>query len=526
MRVQCSLALPYFLLLGCLFVCCSLSGCQTVASAAPRQEAPTPEPSDAEAPRPIRIAINEDLPTLDPHHHLTIVGGAVLCNIFEPLVCRTRRNEPIPCLAERWSTDDSQSWRFYLRPKVRFHDGSALTVGDVVFSLERARNDPRSEIGGFLSGVSSIKADLSAGAIDIVTRRPEPFFLESLSMIPIVPASSPAEIIEPIGTGPYRFVAYHRQDVLRLQRFEGYWNEAPPEAAAEFAVIPDAVKAAELLEAGEVDLTTYLPPRLVERIESNDDLWVESLLSQSVIYLQLNSAKPPFDDPRIRQAIDLAVDREALMTNVTLNHTRPASQMLAPSILGHDPHLVPTGRSLGRARQLLKEARGGEPVAIAIDTTAAYERHAIALAAQLAEVGFEVEIRVRQWPELYKALEDGEVSTWLGVWAYDSSDGAVYFNVAVHSPTDDRKLGSSNLTRYSDPQLDALIRSAGDQSDLTAREAKLQEISRRWVELDVEIPLLWPLDLYGTRQDLEWEARKDSALHLPEMRLQRQFDPR
>ncbi len=469
--------------------------------------------------QPIRVAIDEDLPTLDPHHHQTIIGSVVLRNIYEPLVCQDRENEFVGCLAQRWESPDFQNWSFYLRPEVLFHDGTPLSVDDVVFSLERARTDPRSEVVGFLGAVESVSGDAAAGRIDIVTTRSEPLFLEGLPYISIIPASSPKEITDPVGTGPYRFVSYERGNLLRLEGFDGYWQGASAEAAAEFAIVPDAERAVDLLDEGELDLVRNLPPRLVDRVESNPDLWVESRLSQSIIYLQLDPGIPPFNDLRVRQAVHLAVDRQELMERITLNHSRPASQMLGPDIFGHDPKMEPTQRDLTRARQLLAQARPGESVSIKIETTDAYLQFGEAVKRQLEEAGFQVEIVPRPWPELYADLEVGNVGAWLGVWSFDGSDAAVFFDVVVHSP--DGKRGNANFTDQRDAELDGMIRAAGAESDLPTREALLQEISRRETARRILIPLLWPLDLYGTRRDLEWEARKDGNLHLFEIRRTR-----
>ena len=139
------------------------------------------------------------------------------------------------------------------------------------------------------------------------------------------------------------------------------------------------------------------------------------------------------------------------------------------------------------------------------------------MATQLDKAGFKTEIDVRPWPELYADFERGTVGAHLGVWIYDSPDGGIFFSELAHSPTQDGKRGSSNATRYSNEELDLLIRSASSEFDLRAREVKLMEISRQWRELRIDIPLLWPLDLYGTRKDLDWEARKDEALLIVEM---------
>ncbi|MCH9651358.1 MAG: hypothetical protein K0U98_24240 [Deltaproteobacteria bacterium] len=475
------------------------------------------ERNNAEA-RPLRAAIDEDLPTLDPHHHLTIIGTVVLRNIFEPLVDVDREGEIVPWLAERWQTTDNKTWHFFLRSGVKFHDGKALTVADVLFSFDRARSDPRSEVGGFLAGVKSIAGDADSNRIDIVTNQPEPFFLENLVYVSVVAEKAPEEIEQPVGTGPYRFVSYQRQRSVRLEAFEDYWQGASDESVAELVVLPDAKEAVDQLERGEIDLVSNLPPTLVDRVESSSELWVESRLSQSIYYLQLNPQIPPFADPRVRQAIDLALDRDELMREVTLHHARPASQMLGPGIFGHDPDLTPTQQDRPAARRMLAEVNSGKAIEVLLETTEAYLPHAERIAQQLVEVGLRFEVMSRPWPELYSSLEAGEVGAWYGVWSYDGSDGGLFFDQVVHSSTEDGALGSANWSRSADLDLDRQIRQVRAEQDLSIREAKLQEISREVTDQRILIPVLWPLDLYGMRRDLDWEARSDGRRDFFEMK--------
>ena len=368
-----------------------------------------------------------------------------------------------------------------------------------------------------MAAVVSISGDEASRLVKIVLSEPNVFFLESLSQIMIVPEGSPNPIVQPTGTGPYRLDAYERGTIVRLKAFQDYWQGTPKEPRAEFLIIPSADKATDLLLSGEVDLVRQLPPRLVGRVEAKDELWVESRLSQTVVYLQLNPGIAPFDDPLLRQAIDLAVDREALVHKVTLNHSRPASQMLTPSLFGFNPSLKPTVRDLDRARKLLAQTQLKKPVSITIQTTDAYLRTGRAIEAQLEEAGFNVELVDRPWPELYSDLMQGTVAAWLGFWGFDSSDASVFFNMVVHSRSEDGYLGSVNLTSVENDPLDATIRAAAVEPDLEKRRTKLEEIARLATEQKIRIPLLWPLDLYGTRRDFDWQARKDRALLVTEM---------
>ncbi len=469
-------------------------------------------PLTAQPPQTLRVVSDEDIPTADPHLHHTVAGSVVLHNVFEPLVKTDAEGAFRAALAERWESGDSQHWRFFLRSGVQFHDGTLLTTADVTASLERAMNNPRSEVAGFLAQVNTLGDDPVTGRIDISLNRPDPNFLYNLAWVPIVQAKAPEEIQQPVGTGPYRWVSHEPGGTTYLEAFEGHWNGAPAVNKVEFLVVTDPAAAVQMLEEGTVDLQRNLPPALVAQLEGNPDLWVESRLSQSVLYLELNPQIPPLDDPRIRQAVDLAVDRQVLMHEVCFDHARPASQILAPGIFGFDPELVPVARDLETARSLIREAGFTEaPPRLVLETTGAFQLHAQTIAGQLAAAGFQVEVSTRPWPELYSDLDAGRIGVWFGQWIFDSPDAGVFFELVTHSPTDDG-LGTENFSKHQDPTLDRLIREAVGSGDSAVRRAQFQAISRQVNAHRIQVPLLWPLDLYGSRRDVEWIPRWDGLI--------------
>ena len=486
-----------------------------VASDAPSDAAP----SDAEA-RPLRIALNEDLPTLDPHHHLSIVGFAVLDNIFEALICRDRENDIVPCLATHWTHSDFRRWTFFLRPDARFHHGAAAGVDDVVFSLERARKSPASLVSSFLVSLDTVTADAEAGSVTLELGRPDPFFLESLSHIAIVPKDAPAEITEPSGTGAYRFVERRDGELIRLRRFEHGASPLPTETEIEMLVVPDAAKAVARLETGEVDLVYALPPALVDRVEADPKLWVESRLGNGILYLNLNPGFAPLADPRIRRAVDLGLDRQALVRDIGLNHSRAADQMLHPGLFGYTPELEPVTRDVEEARRLVAETGLETPIRLEIQTTDSQRSYGDAIAKQLAEIGFRVDVLIRPWPELYPDFAAGKVGAWLGMWVFDGSDGALYFGTVAHRRTADGRWGASDTMApevVRDEGFETDIRAAFAEPDLQKRRRAIQDLSRRSTAMRLQVPLVWPLDLYGTRRDFKWQARKDNALLVREM---------
>lgn len=430
---------------------------------------------------------------------------------------------PVPGLAHRWESPDDRRWTFYLRPEARFHHGAQATVDDVLFSLNRARRHPKSVLSGFLSSVRSVKADAAAGSVLVELDRPDPFFLEALSQIAMVAQDAPQHITRPSGTGPYRFVSYEPGRSIRLERFAEGPKPLPAEPVVEFLIEPQAPRAVTLLERGEVDLIYGLPPALVARVEDDPALWVESRLSRSVFYLDLNPEHEPLDDPRVRQAVHLAVDRKALVEEVTLKHSRAAGQMLTPDLLGFDPTLEPTARDLSAARRLLAEAgfSAENPASFRLEANDAFVDLCAVLAAQLREAGIQVDMVTRPWPELYPDTVAGRTEAWLNLWLFDSTDSAVFFGQVVHTPTEDGKWGGNfrrppNAAR--DEALEADIRAAFAEADAARRETALKAINRRSAALNRHIPLIWPLDLYGLRRQLEWQVRRDNALWAVGMR--------
>ena len=515
-----------FSALSLLLLC--LTGCagSTQPVPEPVETSASEVPSAAE--RPLRIVLNEALPTLDPHRHLALIAYAVLGNIYESLVSWDAESLVEPGLAERWDTEDFRSWTFYLRPEARFHDGSPLTVDDVLFSLQRASAHPSSMVSGFLKSVERFEAGPEPGSVVLELVRADPFFLDGLVHVSIVPRGAPDEITEPVGSGPYRLVSYEAGRSIVLERFEQGPAPLPTERDVEFLIEADMETSVARLERGEVDLVYGLPATLVERVEQDAELWVKSRLGRGVSFLDLNMGREPFDDVRVRQAVDLALDREALVRDVTLNHSRVAGQLLTPSIMGHDPEIEPTVRDLEAARRLLAEAGfdAESPARFRLETTDAYAPSAEAVARQLGEAGFEVEVMPRDWPELYADLVAGKPTARLGFWMFDSADGGMYFASVTHSRSADGKWGGSSTYApgtETDEALEAEIRSIFELSDPARRATRLKELNRRVTALDLRLPLLWPMELYGLQRRLQWHARSDGALRARDM--VRNLDP-
>ena len=211
-------------------------------------------------PRTVLVAMEQDVRTLDPHRHDDSVTHSVLANVFEPLVTFDPQMRVVPALAEGWSNPNDLTWRFKLRPGVRFHDGQPLTSRDAKFSLERAR---RFRAAPHLESLVRIDA-VDDATLEIGTSVPEPVLLNKLAGVGIVPAGTPEEITVPVGTAAYSFVSWEPGKVLRLVANDRYWGGGPSLREARFRVLPEAAARAEALARGELHLARELKRRDLE----------------------------------------------------------------------------------------------------------------------------------------------------------------------------------------------------------------------------------------------------------------------
>ncbi|MBL8113645.1 MAG: hypothetical protein JNK60_12220 [Acidobacteria bacterium] len=471
-------------------------------------------PRPAAHERPIRFAVHSDPLSLDPQLHNEILTYSILSNIYEGLTRFDTDLRLLPSLAERWENPDETTWRFVLREGARFHDGRPVEAEDVARSLLRAKHHPRSGFASYLVPMTTARA-LDRRTVEVRTSTPFAAFLNKLNFVFVVPRDTPETMTAFVGSGPYRLARYEKGKLLELQPAPG-----DPRARSllplEFLPVPDPRDRVALLEKGEVDAIQDFPVSRVEDLKSEPSLRTLSRASTVVEYLHLLATDPRFTDPRVREAISLALDRRLLVERRTLGFGQPASQIVGPGVFGHDPSLTVPARDLPRARQLLAEA--GHPGGLDLVLEHRDSRDATEVMRQLGEAGIRVTSRPAAWRELFTRLEAGEVSFYFGGVSAPSGDASDILDSFVHSRDAGRSYGRTNHTRLAIPELDALIEEAGTTLSAPARLLLLQK-SMRLVTSDRHlIPVSIPYDIYGVRRDLAWKPRLDRLMLGAEMR--------
>ncbi len=484
-----------------LSVTLALLAAAGLATSCERSPAP---PAD----RPLRIALYNPPLTLDPHRRNELLTLAVLRNFYDALTAFDPGAKVGPALAERWENPNDVTWIFHLRPGVRFHDGRILTAADVVWSFDRARSDPENNVGTYLVAIDRVRA-LDPLTIEITTAKPYPILLNKLAFVSIVPLGSPREIRKPIGTGPYRLVKSDGRR-LELEAFASYWGGPPPIPRVEFVAVPSAEERVRLLLSGGVDIIQEPGAENLARIRAAPGCRVLEEDSLAVTYLIVRKDRPPFDDLRVRQALNLALDRAELAHEALGGAAVPVGQMVSRNVFGYATDIPVPDPDLTLARRLLAAAGHPQGLDIEIQYRPGRQPEVAALARQLAAIGVRVRPVERAWADLFPALLRGDVPVYFGAWFCVSADASDFFDAMVHSQT--RLYGGSNFNHYVNPQLDREIEQSALTLDLLERRRQLEGCMHVLMDDLAFVPLYSPAVVFGARSDIDWQLRRDSLI--------------
>ncbi|MEL7060390.1 MAG: ABC transporter substrate-binding protein [Acidobacteriota bacterium] len=455
-------------------------------------------------PSVVRVGLPTVPLALDPHLHNEVVTFQTLHHVYDALTSFDADGRVQAALAESWETRGPTHWRFTLRDGVRFHDGTTLDAGDVVFSLERARAGPDHEIATYLIEIDSVRA-IDERTIDVITRVPSPQLLARLAFVAILPGEAPPRLETPIGTGPWVWISADERQV-QLRAFDGAWRGRPAFDRAELTVIASPAERVVALLEGRLDVTQTLRPEDSAALEESRIAdWVAGPGLQ-VRYLAMRPTAEPFDDPRVRRAVDLALDRQALVDSQLGGYGSVNRQLVSLDVFGYDPHLSAGGRDLATARRLIEEA---DAVDARVRLEASRDGPAQIIARQLGEIGLDVEAVELPWDELIERLDHGETDFFLGGVLAVTADASQILDAIFHAPDPKRGYGHNNPMGLAVPELDRLIEESGRALDPRARRDAMRRAMARGLEEHVYLGLYSRDNLFGLRRGLVWRPRLD-----------------
>ena len=430
--------------------------------------------------------------SLDPALSTDVPTGRAVSYLFDGLTQFTVDAHLAPALAERWDVSaDGRTYTFHLRPHVTFHNGRALRSRDVVHSFERVL-DPRTKGGrgwplypisgarAFAAGTSPTISGLDApddSTVRITLDTALAIFPKLLAMpvASIVPDSDTANFSQhPVGTGPWRFVEWKHDDYVLLARNPSYWGGAPRMDSLEIRIVPEPSTSVAEFQAGNVDLL-YVPEAETERWEHTDEksAFLVSAPALRLWYVAINCTRGPFKDPRVRQALNDAVDVRTILQRLVGGRGSLAAGVIPPSLDGADTARHPYGYDPAAARSLL--AAAGYPKGFAaqlwVGQDETFQRIAQSIQAYLAAVGVRVTLVQRDNSAAREASRHGDADLFIKDWYADYPDAEDFLNPLLVGAN--RGVGG-NVSFYENPTVDDLVARARTTADSTKRAALYQ----------------------------------------------------
>lgn len=454
--------------------------------------------------------------SLDPAQDINKTSLNVQLAIFDPLIRVTPDGALAPWLATEWTNVEPTVWRFKIREGVTFHNGEALTAENVAFSIQAYNTSP-GEGATYFQFVESATAT-DATTVDVVTKEPTPYTPTAMGFLMLLPRAYYAEVgpegfgIAPVGTGPMAFEEWQQGVQIRLARNEVYWNG--PIAASEitYKPAPEASTRVAMLETGDADIVANVPPEMIERVEQADDIGIRRTPSLRKIFLEFNPDQPPFDDLRVRQAVNFAIDKEALIELVLGGNAVREIGPIPDGWLGDTPddQLTRYDYDPDRAKQLLADA--GYADGLTIDFWYPIGRYlkdkevAEAIAGQLEEVG------------ITSNLQGMDIGTLVEQIHTQTLSGLHFFSWApLIMDTDNlwrAHFWSEGLNHYAvDAKTDELLLAGAVALDPAERGRIYAELERYVVNEMVPWAFLYRQSLiYGVRDKVQWEPRADEVI--------------
>lgn len=436
--------------------------------------------------RTLVVAIPSEPPTLDPVETMSVQHD-ITYHIYRRLFAFDAASAPQPDMVTEYTvSEDQRTWTLHLEPGVTFSDGTPLNAEAVRYTIERMLDPERAAPMAVLFRPIAEVNVIDDLTVELVTAEPFASLANNLAHPNAGIISPTADQAlgdafgrSPVSAGPYRLESWSAGNEIVLTRFEGYTNDQPYFDRIVYRLVPTPETRLAMLETGEVDVAIRMPSLLLPLVESNPELDVIRLDGTRLMYFFINLDHPPFDDVRVRQALNLAIDRDLIIERIL--HGAGA---LADSLVGNVvSYSVPVGTleyDPEQARGILEELGlvGQEVRLVASEGNYDFDRQvAEAVAGFLSEVGFEPTLDVMSDVGAYTAtLAERRHDLGLVAWAGSTADPDQYLR---------RQLWGAiarepwNFAGYVNPEVDALIEEGARTFDTTARAAIYADIQQR-----------------------------------------------
>ncbi len=445
------------------------------------------------------IGFTVDAVTLDPGNYRARDTETLLRLMYDGLTTHGPGMKVVPEVASGWEQRDPLTYDFTLRKDAKWHDGSAVVADDVVFTFTRlmtpgainGQTSPRKDLLGPLKSVQK----LDENTVRFVLDKPWPVFPTMLTFQEVIPKAF-AEKVGAAGlatqedaSGPFRLLEWRRGAQLVLQRVGGGCIDH-----LIVKILPENASRVAALLAGDVDIVNELPVDAIRQVEANANTKVVAVNGTRSFFVALNNTKPPFNDVRVRQAANYALNKQVIVDRILRGRATSLNGVLSPDTFGFDASLPAYGYDVAKAKALLAAAGHADGLDITLDTDGAGKDMAEAIATLLTQAGIRTKVTVGEGTQvrakwLTKGPREGDM--WLSSWGNGSLDPIDIFDPTL------RTGGRGNSSGYSNPEVDRLLDAADTETD---QEKRLDEYKQAQVLVNRDAPwiFLWlPQDIYG-----------------------------
>jgi len=489
--------------------------------------------------REIAIGLQAAITSIDPHYHNLSPNNSLLLHIYEPLVKRDANGKLSPGLAVSWRAVDDLTWEFKLRRGVKFHDGTPFTAEDVVATYKRVPNVPNSpsSMATFVKPIVETKI-VDPYTLVFKTAAPHVLMPSDLASVYIIPKAVAQKATTEdfnsgkaaIGTGPYKFEEYVPNQKVVLKANYGYWGGEEPWDRVTFKILSNPAARVAALLSGDVQMIETVPTADIAKLSGDPKFKLVDKVTNRVIYVHLNqwSDKPPpfvtakdgspleknpFKDARVRKALSIAINREAIADRIMEKKAVPAGQLLPDSFPGTSRKLKPPKYDPEGAKKLLAEA--GYPNGFALTIHGTNNRYinddkiAQAIAQFYSRIGLDAKVETMPSSVYFTRATKGEFGYMLLGWGTESNEQGSSLRSLLATQDLARGMGVTNRAHYSNPVLDKQITDALMTMDDRKREAMIEQAAETAMNDTALIPIHFEVSTWATAAGLRYNARVD-----------------